>query len=282
MLWNSQFNHRPIYTVKDLRLRCFHNESDIFPYSFLQRFINLENLTVTCSSFTKIFSSGSVGTRHSDTTMKLKSLVLIELHKLEFICGDHSEMQFSLQNLELFEVFKCSRLRHIVPSSVLFENLVHLRGAFCNGLKNILSSLTATNLPNLETLSIDHCEAIEEIVASDKENDAGELGFLKLKYLRLYNLPHLRSFYKGRYNLKFPLLTKLFVVNCNMMETFSNGVLNAPKLRAVRVSFTSQDQWCWNGDLNTTINKLFSGTVMCTTLIISSHNSTLIVCILSH
>jgi hypothetical protein len=280
MLCNSQFNHRPIYTVKDLRLRCFHNESDIFPYSFLQRFINLEKLMVTCSSFTEIFFSESFSTGHFETTMKLRELVLVELHNLEFICGNNSEMQFAVQNLEIFEVFKCSILRNIVPSSVRFEKLERVRVAFCVGLENIMSSLTATNLPNLQTLSIDNCEAIEEIVASDKENVAGELGFLKLKYLRLHNLPHLRSFYKGKYSLKFPLLTKLFVVNSNMMETFSNGVLHAPKLRAVRVGHTSQDQRCWNGDLNTTIKKLFSEMVMCTTLIISSHNSTFIVCIL--
>ena len=108
MLSNSQFKHRPVYTVKDLRLRCFHNESDIFPYSFLQRFISLEKLMVTCSSFTKNFSSGSFDTRHSEKTTKLKRLVLVELHNLEFICGDNSELQFVVQNLEVFEVFKCS------------------------------------------------------------------------------------------------------------------------------------------------------------------------------
>ncbi|PNY14259.1 disease resistance protein [Trifolium pratense] len=170
MLCNDQLNHRPIYTVKALRLRCFHNETDQFPSGFLQRFINLENLMVTCSSFTEIFSSGSFGTDHSGTTMKLRKLVLVELHNLQFICEEKSEMQFAVQNLEL------------------------------------------------------------------------------------------RSFYKGGYSLNFPMLQKLYVGKCDMIETFSDGVLNAPKLRAVYLIDSSKGPWRWNGDLNTTIKKHFAET----------------------
>lgn len=82
-----------------------------------------------------------------------------------------------------------------------------------------MSSSTATNLPKLRELFIDNCEKIEGIVASDNENDAGELAFVKLEHLQLHNLPQLRSFYKGRYSLKFPLLQKLIVVKCHMTKT---------------------------------------------------------------
>jgi hypothetical protein len=281
MLCNSQLNHRPIYTVKALRIRCFHNESDKFPSGFLQRFINIENLMVTCSSFKEIFSSGTFNTRHSKTATKLISLVLVELHNLKSICGDHSEMQFAIQNLEVVEVYKCSRLRNIVPSSVLFENLQQLTVAFCVGLENLMSSSTATNLPKLRKLYVENCEKIEEIiVGSDNETDAGELAFVKLEYLQLYNLPQLKSFYKGRYNLKFPSLRKLYVEQCHMIETFSYGALHAPKLRAVYLTTSSKGPWCWNGDLNTTIEKKFAEKVMCTTFIISNHDSTFMVCIL--
>jgi len=109
-------------------------------------------------------------------------------------------------------------LRSIVLSSARFEKLERVTVAFCDGLENILSSSIATNLPKLRKLIIDNCEMIEVIVVSDKENDAGELAFLKLEFLRLYNLPHLRSFYKGSYNLKFPLLQKLVVGKCDMIE----------------------------------------------------------------
>jgi hypothetical protein len=77
---------------------------------------------------------------------------------------------------------------------------------FCVGLENIMSSSIATNLPKLRRLIIDNRETIEEIVASDKENDAGEIAFMKLEFLQFSNLPQLRSVYKGRDSLKFQRL----------------------------------------------------------------------------
>jgi hypothetical protein len=276
MLCNGQLNDETIYTVKDLRLRCFHDESDKFPSGFIQRFINLKNLKVTCSSFTEIFK-GYVCTGHSETSMKLRSLVLVNLHNLKFICEEKSEVQPILRYIENLVVYRCSRLNNIVPSSVLFENLEQLEVGNCAGLENIVKSSTAISLQKLRKLCIDGCEMIEEIVASNDENDASELAFMKLEYFRLSNLPRLRSFCKGRHGLKFPLLEKLFIIDCPMMETFSHGVLSAPKLRAVHVK--EQDDWHWNGDLNTTIRKFVAKMVIYTKLIISNHNSNVMACI---
>ncbi|WJX56808.1 hypothetical protein P8452_42430 [Trifolium repens] len=252
VLCSGQLNDEPIYTVKALCLRCFHDGSDNFPYGFIQRFINLENLKVSCSSFTEIFSSGSFGTEHSETKVKLRKLVLVELKNLEFICKEKYEVHV-LQNIEILEVSKCSRLKNIVPSSVLFGNLEKLMVSYCAGLENIMKSSVINNIQKLRILCIDGSEKIEEIIASDDMNDASELAFMKLEYLRLDNLPRLRSFCKGKHSFKFPLLQRLLVIDCPMMETFSHGVLNAPKLRAVHVK--RKDEWHWNGDINSTIRK---------------------------
>jgi len=254
MLCSSEPNDGPIYKVKALRLRCFHDESDKFPSGFLQRFVNLKNLKVTCSSFKYIFLSGSECTGHSETIMKLGSLELIMLQNLEFIFEEEFEVQPVLQNIERLVVNSCSRLKYIFPSSVLFENLLKLNVGHCAGLESIMKPSTASSLQNLKELYIHCCGKIEEIVASDDENDASELIFLKLEFMQLVNLPKLRSFCKGRHGFKFPLLQKLFVINCPMMETFSHGVLNAPKLRAVHVK--KQGECHWNGDINTTIRKI--------------------------
>ncbi|WJX67999.1 hypothetical protein P8452_52414 [Trifolium repens] len=172
MLCSGQLYDESIYKVKALCLQCFHDESEKFPSDFLQRFINLENLKMSCSSFTEIFSSGSFGTGLSETKVKLRKLVLVELKNLEFICKKKSEVQV-LQNIEMLGVYKCSRLKSIVPISVLFGNLEQLM--------------------------------------------------------------------------------RLLVIDCPMMETFSHGVSDAPRLRAVHVK--RKDEWHWNGDINSTIRK---------------------------
>jgi hypothetical protein len=116
-----------------------------------------------------------------------------------------------------------------------------------------MKSSVINNIQKLRILCIDGSEKIEEIIASDDENDASELAFMKLEYLRLDNLPKLRSFCKGKHSFKFPLLQRLLVIDCPMMETFSHGVSDAPRLRAVHVK--RKDEWHWNGDINSTIRK---------------------------
>ncbi|WJX72592.1 hypothetical protein P8452_56456 [Trifolium repens] len=256
MLCNGQLNDEPIYTVKDLSLRCFHDVLDKFPSGFLQRFINLENLEVICSSFTEVLLSESFGTVHSEATMKLRRLKLDRLQNLKFICREKSEGQLVLQNMEYLSVYLCSKLKNIFPSSMVFENLQELVVIDCDGLENILKSSTATSLQKLRELHIYDCEIIEEIVASDDGNDTSELVFMKLDTLMLSNLPRLRSFCKGRHDFKFPLLYELIVKDCPMMETFSHGVLNAPRIRKVRVNNKDSDEWYWNGDINSTIGKI--------------------------
>ncbi|MCI26077.1 disease resistance protein (CC-NBS-LRR class) family protein, partial [Trifolium medium] len=127
MLCNGQLNDELLYKVPALHLRCFHDESDKFPSSFLQRFIDLKNLKVSGSSFTYIFSSGCECAGHSETTIKLRSLELATLDNLEFICKEKSELHPVIQNIETLIVDRCSRLKNIVPSSVLFENLEQLQ-----------------------------------------------------------------------------------------------------------------------------------------------------------
>ncbi|XP_045802776.1 uncharacterized protein LOC123896436 [Trifolium pratense] len=124
----------------------------------------------------------------------------------------------------------------------------------CAGLENIMKSSVVNNIQKLKILCIDYCEKIEEIIASDDENDDFELAFMKLEHLQLINLPRLRSFCKGRHSFKFPLLKTLSVIDCPMMETFSHGVLYAPKLRTVRVN--AEGEWHWNGDINSTLRKI--------------------------
>jgi hypothetical protein len=58
----------------------------------------------------------------------------------------------------------------------------------------------------------------------------------------------------GTHGFKFPLLRELLVIDCPIMETFSHGVLNTPKLRKVHVN--DEDEWHWNGDINSTIRKI--------------------------
>jgi hypothetical protein len=203
------------------------------------------------------------------------------LNNLESICDEKSELHPIIQNIETLVVESCSRLKNIVTSSVLFENLEQLQVYYCAGLEIIMKSSTATSLQKLKKLCIIGCEKIEEIIASDDESDTSEIAFMKLEHLHLSNLPRLRSFCMGKHGFKFPQLQYLLVEDCPVMESFSHGVLYAPKLRAVHVNDKDEDEWHWNGDINSTIRKIVAEKGNVYKINISNHDSNVMACVLT-
>lgn len=81
--------------------------------------------------------------------------------------------------------------------------------------------------------------------------------FRQLEYLGLDCLPSLTSFYSGNYTLEFPSLEQVLVRQCPKMMIFSQGVLGLPKLNKVQLT-EEDDQGCWEGNLNYTMQKLFN------------------------
>ncbi|CAL0309959.1 unnamed protein product [Lupinus luteus] len=243
-----------LFSIKAISLQCFHDELDKFPMDVLQRFTDLENLTVCCSSFVEIFSSEDIG-----TIMKLKTLTLQGLNELEHLCNEKSEIQQILPNIETMKVQSCSRLTILVrsASSQLFQNLDKLYVGNCSGLVNIMTLSVARSFLKLRDLWIYDCERVEEVVACNDDNDIGDVAFIKLEHLQLENLPRLTSFCKENLSFKLPMLKTLYVMECPKMETFSNGILSAPKLEQVLVTPDANGEWLWEGELNATIRKLF-------------------------
>ncbi|KAK7257093.1 hypothetical protein RIF29_30819 [Crotalaria pallida] len=240
------------FSTHSLNLRCFHDESDQVPWDFIERFTNLENLALECSSFIQIFS-----TERKETVIKLRSLTLVYLTKLEYLCQENILIQPILHNLEKLILFFIPGLKNVFPSSVpLFQNLDTLMVGGCSGLVHITTLSTARSFTQLRELHIFDCEVIEEIVGNE-EGDTGEVAFLKLERLELINSPNLKCFCNGKNKFKFPLLKVLAVAECKEMETFCHASLSTPNLEVIFVS-KDKEEIRWEGDLNATIQKLFS------------------------
>ncbi|CAL0303669.1 unnamed protein product [Lupinus luteus] len=250
---NGEHCDDDFYAVKSLRLQYFHDKLERFPIGFLQRFTNLENLAVSSSNFTKIFSSENVG-----SIVNLKTISLDRLLELEHLFEGKPEIHPILQNIETLRLSSCPRLTNAVlsSSSKQFQNLDELWVYNCSGLVNIITSAAARSFLKLRKLVIINCEKVEEIVAREDDSDGSEIAFMKLEHLDLLNLPTLTSFCKENFIFKFPLLQTLYVNGCPRMETFSHGNLFAPKLRKVIGVTAAANGWRWEGELNTTIRKI--------------------------
>ncbi|XP_052293320.1 probable disease resistance protein At4g27220 isoform X2 [Citrus sinensis] len=254
-------DHLPKHLFQNLKsLEIVSDKSDNFSIGFLQRFHNVERLKLRNSSYKEIFSNGEVE-KQAGMLTQIKSLKLWELSNLLHIWEQCYKLDSVFQNLETLEIWWCNNLINLVPSSASFENLTTLEVSYCQRLKNLVSSSTAKSLVCLMKLRIDGCKLMTEIISSEGDVEEDEIVFSRLKWLSLECLDSLTSFCSGNCTFKFPSLEDLFVIDCPKMMIFSFGVLSTPRLREVRKNW-GLDKGCWEGNLNTTIQKLCNNKVM--------------------
>jgi hypothetical protein len=112
-------------------------------------------------------------------------------------------------------------------------------------------------LVKLTLLRVEDCDSLEEIIMGMEDVD---IAFVSLEILILKGLPSLNNFCSSKCCLKFPLLEKVAVSNCPLMEIFSEGNTSTPSLRKVRIEENSEE-WYWKGNLNDTIKEMFEDKV---------------------
>ncbi|XWS73626.1 hypothetical protein CRYUN_Cryun02cG0144700 [Craigia yunnanensis] len=249
--------------IKVLQVHCYHQESAIFPFGFIQKFSNLEKLDVGCCKFIELFPSERlVGDQKKPlgTLSRVRSLKLVLLSNLHHIWKPNSRADLIPPCLEALVVWHCSKLVNLAPSSSSFSNLLTLDVWKCQGAEHIIASSTAKSLVQLTKMSIRECNKVTEIVANEEGESLTEISFSKLVCLELNRLPSLLYFSSGSYALKFPTLEDVTVIQCPSLTNFYfGGELSTPKLHKVWLA-EDKDRRCWEGNLNATASrKMVSG-----------------------
>ena len=117
----------------------------------------------------------------------------------------------------------------------------------------------AKTLVQLKMLTLRKCHMVKEIVGSEGDDhqptdiDDDDIEFTRLESLILDDLSSFKSFCSAKYTFRFPSLKSISLGQCPKMEFFCKGVLDAPRLGTDHYPFTKY----WEGDLNTTIHKMF-------------------------
>ncbi|KAJ4721023.1 Disease resistance protein [Melia azedarach] len=142
---------------------------------------------------------------------------------------------------------------------VRFPNLTTLKVFECNGLRNLATFSATEILLKLTRMEVSYCKKIESIIemqAGEKVEDL--VVFSQLEYLKLNYLLKLENFCSGNYSLEFPCLAQVVVDWCPNMKVFSQGVVRTPVLHQVQWTiFKADAEGRWEGNLNSTIQKLF-------------------------
>lgn len=241
--------------LRYLSLSCYHDEN--FPSDFvLQRFPNLEMLSVTCCSFDEIFPENPF--RHRGSSLKavgnLKQLRLSNLCNLKRVWNDGFLMGEILKQIEVVSLWQCPSLSIVFPSPASFQRLTELQVEECAGLVHMGTCSAMTSMAHLTSLTLKNCGAMEDVVTDDG-NVAEEISFPKLQRLILDCLPSLGSFSTTDCAFMFPSLVRIIVNQCPEMNIFCKGALRTPQLDKVLLSFQDYEGH-WEGDLNTTIQTL--------------------------
>ncbi|XP_062082764.1 uncharacterized protein LOC133789063 [Humulus lupulus] len=200
----------------------------------------------------------------------LKTLHIYNAHMMNHLFGDPEYAQpsnsFVFQNLESLYVRECSRLQSFAPSFMSFHKLKTLKVSGCHGLTYLFASSTAATLVHLRVMSIIDCKRMREIINRDYykecqivESEHHEFVFQRLEELELHDLPSLESFYSGNKVVSFPKLEKISLKGCHKMRRFSHGnictstLVNTIKAGGVNI---------WEGDINTTLTKIWEKNVI--------------------
>lgn len=198
MLWHNQLHSDSFCKIKALTVEHCKELLKIFPSMLLRRLQNLEDLIIgNCDSLEEVFDLQEI--------IKLKETVTIQLRTL------------NIRNLP--------NLKHVWNKDpmglVLFDNLSSVVVLDCPNLKAIFPATIAKNLLQLETLDVESCGGVEEIVAQDQGTEASiEFLFPCLKFLILRELNELKCFYSGIHTLESPLLKHLTVYHCEKLNIF--------------------------------------------------------------
>ncbi|XP_045793613.1 disease resistance protein At4g27190-like [Trifolium pratense] len=169
---------------------------------------------------------------------KLETILLKDCSSLEMIfdleeCSESSGdapdccLFPQLRKLEISYIFKLSYVWGNVPCCVQgFHNLRFLTISNCDSLKYVFTSNIVRVITNLEELKVISCGMIENIVvwSTDDKEDANvnghatTIGFNKLSYLSLSELPKLINVCSDSLEFQCPSLTKFEIIECPMLE----------------------------------------------------------------
>ncbi|KAF3447921.1 hypothetical protein FNV43_RR08628 [Rhamnella rubrinervis] len=219
----------PLEFVKITRLRMYFktNTTSAVLSVFLQRLHNLKTLELLYGNMEEMFLN-----EKPHVFAHLKTLTISGMHNLIQVWKENSHLAGPVfPNLEILKVEECGILKNIVSSAVSFRNLVQLEVLECHGLKHLISCSVAKSFIQLQSMRVENCQAMVEILASSDDTgniddaDANEITFGRLKDLKLSNLPNLKGFCSRNYNVIFPFLTTLSVTRCLEMKISIDGVL---------------------------------------------------------
>ncbi|PHU05960.1 hypothetical protein BC332_26782 [Capsicum chinense] len=188
-----------------------------------------------CPKLKTFIQQETVSTLNLESVNNDDELKVVDLNKAMFNCKVTCP---NLKYLVLYEANSITALcSHQLPTAY-FNKLERLGVRDCGKLRNLMSPSVARGLLNLQTLCIQECQSMEEVITEEeqqgKEIMCSEPLFPRLEDLYLNDLPKLGHFIWTKQALEFPFLRELDISKCPKLKTFIHqGTVSTLNLESV-------------------------------------------------
>ncbi|KAL2336159.1 hypothetical protein Fmac_010605 [Flemingia macrophylla] len=230
-----------------------------------------------CKKLGKIFPSHMEGWYASLENLKV---VNCESVKVIFEIKDSQQrdvyggIDTNLQSVFLEQLPKLMQVWSIDPRGILnFKKLQSINVSSCYKLRNVFPASVAKDVQKIEYISVISCGRMVEIVAYEDGSEANNepLVFYELTNMKLYSLPNMERFLRGRRSVRCPKLNKLAVAHCGKLEIFqrersestnqevadfSTSKKLFSNLEYMEIGFEEASKWLWSDTDNYTMHRL--------------------------
>ncbi|TMX02901.1 hypothetical protein EJD97_019341 [Solanum chilense] len=188
-----------------------------------------------CPEIKTFVQQGSVSTPSLESVNNDDEVKVDDLNKAMF----NSKVSCpSLVDLVVVGVNSITALCSHQLSTAYFSKVETVYIENCGKLRNLTSPSVARGLLNLQVLTIEACQSIEEVITEEQQRQGEEIMtneplFPLLEELVLCKLPKLRHFFLVKHALEFPFLRVVWINSCPEMETFvRQGIfVSTPQLK---------------------------------------------------
>ena len=131
-----------------------------------------------------------------------------------------------------------------VPRGIqVFQNLRSIEVSSCPCLRYIFPLSIAKLLVELQSIEINICDVIEDIVQRDGEEEAADFAlFPKVSSFIVDELPNLVTFCKEAYSLEWSTMRKIKISQCNKLKTIGSEIQRPRKLKEINRELDSRPQ----------------------------------------
>ncbi|KAF3947182.1 hypothetical protein CMV_026652 [Castanea mollissima] len=201
---------------------------------------NLEKQKMTDIQQHKLFSSNTIL-----WAPNLENLELGRADSLEVVFDlegpkantDHQRIAVFAQ-LKTLELEDLSELRYVwknVPLGIQgFQKLTSIEVRYCHRLRYLFPSSIAKLLVQLQSVLIHKCDAIENIVQRDGEEEATDIIlFPRVSSLTLRYLPKMMSSCIEAYSFEWSSIKKIFLIDCPKLKTIGSEIQSKRKSKKI-------------------------------------------------